>query len=829
MNGERDGLTRRRVVNGRALARRVPWPHRGGARIPTPHRGTVALVGAGGSEDTASLLAQVRRGGFDVVLVDTDDVSAGRSGHTDRLRVPAMTPSAVAAAVEGFSRRVDGVICWEPRYQEVAAAAAVRLGLPSFGETAAIGSADPVSTQVLLAAGGMRTPRSILAVSPEEADRAAQLIGCPVLFVARTPGGNLSRRRVDDLAGIPAGFAGAQAATGDSGAVLVEEVPVGAPVTVECWVRSGAPIAVAVIRRFGEYDIVDAADPLLDDGDVGAVIATAVSSVGVQDGHCGVSLLLSDDAALVTGLRPGPPDPLLCHVVELVTGVNLPAAAAAISCGREPEATRHRHRRAAIVTPVDIRAPRLADLEDDLPYAGWLERYEPGGRAVVTGRNPRECALRAAHLRAAHLRAAHLYIPAEWPFLPPSIQRIREPEPVFDLQPTLPPNLTATSESAQLTASQPAQLPAPQTPRIPAPQHPALPPMPTPAPQPAAQTSAPQPVAQTPAPQLAAQTPAPQPVAQTAAPQPTAQPARTAIPQPRPAAPMHTTSQPLPASGPHSTPGPLPASRPYSTPLPVQTAASQYIPPLPSVPGAHTRPGPLPNPMPIPTQAPAPPAPTQAAAPLPSTPAAAPPPAAQAAAPPPSSNAAPLPSSGKAAPLPLSAQAAAPLLPSQAAASLPPSSKAAPLPPSAQAPRSTPERPISVRPGELPVESAARQAVLGAAAKDAAAKDAAAQNKAIQNGMAQNKAIQNGMAQNGAAQNGAAQNGAAQNGAAQNEAAPNGVEQDRAEPLPALTPFTTPLPPAPAPQPAPESEPEEAPEKAGGRPVMPPSMAKAVR
>ncbi|WP_157555532.1 hypothetical protein [Herbidospora yilanensis] len=697
MNGERDGLTGRRVVTGRALARRVPWPHRGGARFPTPHRGTVALVGSGGSEDAASLLAQVRQGGFDVVLVDTDDVSAGRSGHTDRLRVPAMTPSAVAAAVEGFSRRVDGLICWEPRYQEVAAAAAVRLGLPSFGETAAIGSADPLSTQVLLAAGGMRTPRSILAVSPEEANRAAQLIGCPVLFVARTPGGNLSRRRVDDLAGIPAGFAGARAATGDSGAVLVEEVPVGAPVTVECWVRSGAPLGVAVIRRFGEYDIVDAADPLLEDADTAAVIATAVAAVGVQDGHCGVGLLLSDEGAIVTDLRAGPPDPLLCHVVELVTGVNLPAAAAAISCGREPEATRHRQRRAAIVTPVDIRAPRLADLDDDLPYAGWLERYEPGGRAVVTGRNPRECALRAAHLRAAHMRAAHLYIPAEWPFLPPSIQRIREPEPALDLQPTLPPPLSPA--------------PAPARPEL----------VPFAALQPP-------------------QVQAPPPVTQTAVPQSATQPARTAVPQPRSAA--HTTPQPLPASAPHTTPEPLPASMPYSTPLPVQAAAPQYIPPLPSVPGAHTRPGPLPNPMPSPV-----PAPT-------------------------------------------------------------------PLPPSAQAPRSTPEPPESPRgpmphSAPLPVESAARQAMLRRASQDKpepplveAATPQAPPASVPSPSADRAPALQ--------------------------------PSQDRSEPLPALTPFSTPLPPQapPAPQPSPEAEPEEAPEPAppaDSRPVMPPSMAKAVR
>ncbi|WP_157518732.1 hypothetical protein [Herbidospora mongoliensis] len=455
MNGERGGLPlprvamsrRHLVANRRVLERRVPWPHRTAVRIPASHRGTVALVGSGAG-DAGALLAQVREGGFDVVLVDTGDAPAGRPGHLDVLRVPSMTSAAIAAAVEGFSRPVDGVICWEPRYQEVAAAAALKLGLPSFGETAAIGSADPLSTQVLLAAAGMRTPRSILAVSPEEANRAAQLIGCPVLFVARTPAGNLSRRRVDDLAGIPAGFAGAQAANGDSGAVLVEEVPVGAPVTVECWVRSGAPIGVAVIRHFGEYDIVDAADPLHDDDAVAAVIATAVAAVGVRDGHVGVDLLLSDDATIVTGLRSGPPGALLSHVVELVTGVNLPAAAAAISCGREPEQTRHRQRRAALVTPVDIRAPRLDDLDEDLSYVGWIERYEPGGRAVVTGRTPRECALRAAQLRAAHLRAEHLYIPAEWPFLPPSFQRIREPEPVA--QPLPQP------------APQPIEAPAPQ-------------------------------------------------------------------------------------------------------------------------------------------------------------------------------------------------------------------------------------------------------------------------------------------------------------------------------------------------------------------------------
>ncbi|WP_459801829.1 ATP-grasp domain-containing protein [Herbidospora sp. RD11066] len=458
-------MTRRHlVVNRRIPERRVPWPHRVAVRPSVPHRGTVALVGAGGPADAGSLLAQLREGGFDVVLVDAGDAPAGRVGHTDLLRVPSMTTGAVVAAIEGFSRRVDGVICWEPRYQEVAAAAAVRLGLPSFGETAAIGSADPLSTQVLLAAAGMRTPRSILAVSPEEANRAAQLIGCPVLFVARTPGGNLSRRRVNDLAGIPAGFAGAQASTGDIGAVLVEEVPVGSPVTVECWVRSGAPIAVAVIRHFGDYDIVDAADPLFDDDAVASVIAAAVAAVGVLDGHCGVDLLLADDGrAVVTGLRAGPPEGLLSHVVELVTGVNLPASAAAISCGREPEQTRHHQRRSALVTPVDIRAPRLDDLDQDLAYAGWIERYEPGGRAVVTGRSPRECALRAAQLREAHLRAEHLYIPAEWPFLPPSVQRVQEVEHVVEPE-DVPQAIESPAAQPELEAAPP---PRPERPVMP--------------------------------------------------------------------------------------------------------------------------------------------------------------------------------------------------------------------------------------------------------------------------------------------------------------------------------------------------------------------------
>jgi hypothetical protein len=417
---------------------RAPWPHRVPAGSgPENIGGTVALIGANLDPTSAKqLFSQLHEGGYQAVLVDRVMPPWARPYLLDHLAVGELTPSALGAAIEGYPGRIEGVVCWERRCQPVAAATARRLGRPAFGEAAAVACADHATVQALLTAAGCRTVKSLLTTSPDEAARAAESIGYPIMLLTRTGAGKLAARRVDEPVHLTSAYAETKSAAARGEAVQVEEAPTGEPLTVECLVQSGEPVIVAIVRqrvRISEQGhridyLVDAADPLANDKDVEAAVAGAVAAIGARDGHCQVELLLTGLGSYVVGIQPGPANGLVSHLVHLATGINMIASTAEIACGHQPQATFHKQSRTALLTaidPPDVDTPAtgLTEFGEDPAWVGWLEQYVPPlvgftprtgqpGWAVVTGRDPFECEHRAARLHAAVNPASTVLEPA---------------------------------------------------------------------------------------------------------------------------------------------------------------------------------------------------------------------------------------------------------------------------------------------------------------------------------------------------------------------------------------------------------------------------------
>ncbi|MBO3750554.1 hypothetical protein J5X84_31140 [Streptosporangiaceae bacterium NEAU-GS5] len=418
---------------------RAPWPHRlsTGPTSENPG-GTVALIGANLDPTSAKqLFSQLHEGGYQAVLIDRVMPLWARPYMLDHLKVAELTPSALTAAIEGYPGRIEGVVCWERRCQPVAAATARRLGLPAFGEAAAVACADHATTQALLTAAGCRTVRSLLTTSPDEALRAAGSIGYPIMLLTRTGAGKLAARRVDEATHLPMAYAETKAAAARGEAVQVEEAPLGEPVTIECLVRGGEPVVVAVVRqrvRISDQGhridyLVDAADPLVTDKEVGTAVAGAVTAIGARDGHCQVELLLTGIGSYVVGIQPGPANGLVSHLVHLATGNNMIASTAATACGHQAEPAFHKQNRTALLTAidppdVDTPTPGLTEFGEDPAWVGWLEQYVPPligftprtgqpGWAVVTGRDPFECEHRAARLHSAVNPASTVLEPAQ--------------------------------------------------------------------------------------------------------------------------------------------------------------------------------------------------------------------------------------------------------------------------------------------------------------------------------------------------------------------------------------------------------------------------------
>ena len=280
-------------------------------------------------------------------------------GHTvvDTLDADAMTE-----AVRAIPGPVAGILSYDEARIAATAVVAARFGLPTSPPEAVLRCRDKWLTRQALAAAGVPQAVSVAVASRDEAVAAAARIGYPVVLKPRNLAASFGVSRADDEAGVLAAYERAQGVSLPEAPerfeqdVLVEEFLDGPEISVDAVVVDGLVEPMVVAHKQTGYapsfeetgHLVDAADPLLADPQLAAILTAAHAAVGYTTGTthtelrrtaAGLKVIeingrLGGDMIPLLGLLAGGPDP--------------DVVAAAVACGQPPDTTRGTARVAGI-------------------------------------------------------------------------------------------------------------------------------------------------------------------------------------------------------------------------------------------------------------------------------------------------------------------------------------------------------------------------------------------------------------------------------------------------------------------------------------------------
>jgi biotin carboxylase len=299
----------------------------------------------------------------------------------------------MVAAARALDPPPDGVLSWdEARVLQVATVAAA-LGLPGGDPAAVLRCRDKRQTREALGAAGVPQPAWAAARSVAEALAAADRIGYPVVVKPRAMAASLGVVRVDGPDELADRFGFARDIT-LPGAwryddVLVEELLTGPEVSVDCAVHRGRVHPLCVARKEVGYPpyfeevghVVDAADPLLTDPELLAVVQDAHTAVGLADGMTHTELKLTPAGPKLVEVNARLGGDLIPYLGLRASGVDPGLAAAAVACGRPPAVAPDRKQVAAVRffypdRQLTVAAVRFGPLPSTVDRAGPL--VEPG-------------------------------------------------------------------------------------------------------------------------------------------------------------------------------------------------------------------------------------------------------------------------------------------------------------------------------------------------------------------------------------------------------------------------------------------------------------------
>ncbi len=297
------------------------------------------VLGAGPAQ--LGVLAAARARGLTVVVADRDPSAPGFR-YADRRAIVSIEDE---AAIERLARaeEIDGVIAPGTDHAvALAARIAERHGLahPVTPESALL-AVSRLKQRERLAAAGIAQPRSLACRSLDEASRAAEELGFPVVIEAPDRAGERGVGIARDRAELAATVAVALAESrGDY--CLVEELVGGDIVTVNAFSLDGHFTPLTVTDReqapppaFG-VPLAHRWPADLAPADVGAAVETAAEAaraLGIEHGPTTVQVLLGDDGPLLAKVSArvgGGHDAELCRVA---LGVDLNALAVSCALG----------------------------------------------------------------------------------------------------------------------------------------------------------------------------------------------------------------------------------------------------------------------------------------------------------------------------------------------------------------------------------------------------------------------------------------------------------------------------------------------------------------
>ncbi|MFJ5588262.1 acetyl-CoA carboxylase biotin carboxylase subunit family protein [Streptomyces noursei] len=395
----------------------------------TDQRPVLVVLGAG-DEDYRSHLLQQISATHSVLLLDPEPPAWAWPYVDGAWGIDLHDEIAVMAALSHLveHRGVVGVMTYLEHHVLQAAHLAETFGLPGIGTDAAAACRDKALQRTLLQDANVPSAASYVAETEQSAVDFAELLGYPVVVKPRAMAGGAGVRRADSPEAVRSAYHAARHATVlglDEYArpgVLVEEYLAGSEISLECVVGDGDVQVVAITRKtsgpppaFDEIGhLVAADDPLLLDSTVITTAVRALEALAFGNGVAHVELRRTPQGPRIVEVNGRLAGDLIPLLVQLATGVSLPAAAAALAMGQTPDLTQTRDRAAAvqflyptsngILTRLhrrDATWPWLARfrwgpwcVEDRVlapPYATIADRL---AHWVVTGRNSWVCASR---------------------------------------------------------------------------------------------------------------------------------------------------------------------------------------------------------------------------------------------------------------------------------------------------------------------------------------------------------------------------------------------------------------------------------------------------
>jgi hypothetical protein len=289
---------------------------------------------------------------------------------------------------------LDGVLSWDEARVLQVAKVAEALGLPGGDPEAVLRCRDKLRTRQSLGGAGVPQPRWELADSVSAALAAADRIGYPVVLKPRAMAASLGVVRVDGPDELTGQFRFARDTTVPGAwrydAVLVEEYLTGPEISVDCAVHRGRVHPLCVARKEIGYPpyfeevghVVDAADPLLTDPELLAVVQDTHTALGYPDGVTHTELKLTPAGPKLVEVNARLGGDLIPYLGLRATGVDPGLAAAAVACGQPPVVAADRKLVGAVRffyvdrARTTIESVRFADLPSTVDRAVPL--VEPG-------------------------------------------------------------------------------------------------------------------------------------------------------------------------------------------------------------------------------------------------------------------------------------------------------------------------------------------------------------------------------------------------------------------------------------------------------------------
>lgn len=346
----------------------------------------VVLVVAAPDEAYRGYCLQSVAAAYDVVLITTEEPSWEVPFIRDCVVVPdPADQAALSAAGRILADRYDlaGAFTWTEWYVLPVARLARQLGLPTTAPEVMQACRNKATARTLFARHGVPSAASVSVRNCQEAEAAAERIGYPVVLKPAAHAGAIGVIRVDTPAQLTAAYHAADRTDGlgaEDTSVLVEEYLDGPEISVECVTHRGATTVVAVNRKtisapphFEQLaHCVDATDPLLEV--VAPAARAAISALGITDGVSHVEMRLVNGRPRLVEVNGRLAGDMICHLVRLATGIDLPRAAADIACDRAPDLTPTRSSAAAIRLIYPETSGTLTRLHFKGPRPPWLER-----------------------------------------------------------------------------------------------------------------------------------------------------------------------------------------------------------------------------------------------------------------------------------------------------------------------------------------------------------------------------------------------------------------------------------------------------------------------